>query len=117
MRVMTDVLPGEDAPLPRRFGGRPVSDEEALGVARRLARLTAASGRAKGKLAEPPVEMPPMSDLTLSAYRLPTPTIYRVKARAEAEGRRVTDVVRELLEGYASAPPGTLPTWHLPTED
>lgn len=110
-------LPGEAGPLPRRFGGRPVTDEEALGVARRLARLTAETGRAKGKLAEIPEMMPPMSDLTLTAYRVPTATIHRVRARAEVEGRRVTDVVREVLEGYAGSAPGTVARWELPTGD
>lgn len=109
------MLPGEDGPLPRRFGGRPITDEEAVGVARRLARLVAASGRAKGKLAEVPDEMPPPSDLTLSAYRVPTATLYKVRARAEVEGRRVTDVVREVLEGYAASAPGTVARWELPT--
>lgn len=109
------LLPGEDGPLPRRFGGRPVSDVEALGVARRLARRASEGDRVKGKLAEVPEVLPPVADLTVSAYRLPTVTIYRVRARAELEGRRVTDVVRELLEGYGAAAPGTVAKWELPS--
>lgn len=108
-----NLLPGEVAPLPRRYGGRPLTDDEVLGVARRHARALAETGRT-GRSALVPDALPPGSELTQSAFRLPTVLMMRVKARAEVEGRTLTAVVRELLEGYGASAPGTVARFELP---
>ena len=101
-----------------RYGGEPVSEAEALGVARRLARTFAAavpagSGRRIKAMAD--VESwPPASRMTQVAWRMPQGLIFRVRARAEMEGRTVTDVVREALEAYASSSPGSRATYATP---
>jgi len=90
-----------------RHGGEPITDDEALGVARRLARAQAARGRVLIALAEPdqlpPHDAPPIQ----SAHRLHPRLVMRVRAKAEMEGTTVTDVIRDALEAYAASAPGS----------
>lgn len=100
-------LPTEAAPAPMVWGRGPITDDEALGVARRLARIELAHGRQNTKLTVPdelPAEDAPRVS---SLFRLPPRTMAFVKARAEAEGVTVTDVVRAALAAYAGGRPGT----------
>ena len=113
MTAHSDTFPGEDGPLPMRVGGEPITDAEALGVARRIARLQAAQGRKLTALAEP-AELPRWDARPVqAAYRLHPRLLMRVRAKAEMEGRTVTDVVEEALEGYAASPPGSRPRYTL----
>lgn len=99
------MLPGEDGPLEMRHGGSPITPDEALGVARRWAKVARGQGR-KLRL-DVPVELPG-TDVPLqpAAYRFPPRLLMFVRAKAEMEGRTVTDVITEALEGYASSAPG-----------
>ena len=109
-----EPLPGEDAPLPMRFGGAPVTDQEALGVARRLARAQTAQGRKLSNLAEPTVLPPADARLVQSAHRMPPRLLMRARAKAEMEGVTLTSVITAALEAYASSPPGAKPAFVLP---
>lgn len=102
-----ELLPGEDGPLEMRYGGEPVTPEEALGVARRWARVAATQGRQRTNLALPE-EVPPL-DATLipAAYRLPPRLLMLVRAKAEMESTTVTAVVTEALTAYAASSPGS----------
>lgn len=105
---MTDeLLPGEDGPLPMRHGGAPISDAEALGVARRLARLQADRGRRLTALAEVDELPPPDAVLVQSAHRLPPRLLMRVRAKAEMEGVTVSSIIEASLKEYADSPPGS----------
>src|SRR5690606_41152175 len=77
-------LPGEDAPLAMRPGGAPITPEEALGVARRVARVARAHGRLVRLDAVD--ELPP-EDATLvpAAYRLPPRLLHAMRAKAEID--------------------------------
>ena len=101
-----NTLPGESGPLPMRFGGAPVTDQEALGVARRLARKQAAQGRKLSNLAEPDTLPPADANLVQSAHRMPPRLLMRARAKAEMEGVTLTSVMTAALEAYASSPPG-----------
>src|SRR5690606_31563470 len=93
-------LPGEDAPLAMRPGGAPITPEEALGVARRVA-------RARGRLVRlDAVDELPREDATLvpAAYRLPPRLLHPVRAKAEMEGRSVTAVLTEALQDASDSP-------------
>lgn len=105
--AQTSMLPGEAGPLPMRYGGEPITDQEALGVARRLARMQAAQGRRLSALAEP-TELPPVdARMIQSAHRLPPRLLMKVRAKAEMEDSSVTDILREALEAYAASAPGS----------
>ncbi|MBK5248656.1 MAG: hypothetical protein JJE50_04345 [Actinomycetales bacterium] len=111
-------LPGEDGPLPMRYGGEPVTNLEALGVARRLARLfvtsqAEGSGRTIAAMAEVE-EWPTETTMTQVAWRVPRGLILRVRARAEMEGLTVSQVVRDALEAYAAGSPGSKVTYPRP---
>lgn len=99
-------LPGEDGPLEMRHGGAPITPDEALGVARRWARVARGQGRRLRNL-DLPNELPlPDATLVPAAYRLPPRQLMFVRAKAEMEGRTVTDIVTEALQGYAESAPG-----------
>ncbi len=98
-------LPGEDAPLPRRLGGEPVTADEALGV---LRRHTRAQANRTGKAADVPETLPSATAPKVATlFRLPPRTMAFVRAKAEAEGATVTTIVEEALEAYARTPPGS----------
>ncbi|NCT91988.1 hypothetical protein GXB85_13655 [Cellulomonas sp. APG4] len=99
-------LPGEDGPLPMRRGGAPITDDEALGVARRLARVQVAHGRRLTSLSAP-TELPAPDTRIQSAHRLPARLLMRVRAKAEMEGRTVTSVIEDALREYADSVPGS----------
>ncbi len=102
-------LPGEDAPLAMRPGGAPITPEEALGVARRVARVA----RARGRLVRLDAvdELPPEeATLVPAAYRL----LHAVRAKAEMEGRSVTAVLTEALQAYADSPPAATVRYRVP---
>lgn len=54
---------------------------------------------------------PAPGDRTMAAYRIPTGVLYMARAKAEAEGINLTDVVTELLGGYIAAPMGSTTVW------
>jgi hypothetical protein len=110
-----DPLPGELTPLYWDGSRRgPVTDVEALGVARRLADRAAREGRTRSAMARP-VELPPLDALRImSAYRLPARAVMVARARAELEGLTLTAVIDECLIGYAASAPGTVATWAYP---
>lgn len=111
METPLTPLPGEDAPLAMRYGGEPITPAEALGVARRLARLAADRGRT-GRAATIPDALPPVDGgTTLGTYKLPVRLLAFVRAKAEMEERTVTDVVTEALEAYVATPPGARAGW------
>ena len=100
------TLPGESEALPMRYGGEPITPEEALGVARRHARVQASQGRKLKSMGQ--VDKLPAYDANLvqSAHRFPPRLLFFVKAKAEMEGVTVTEVLTQALEAYASSPPG-----------
>lgn len=106
MSVSTmSTLPGENAPLEMVPGRGPITEAEALGVARRLARREIANGRKNTKVTVPD-ELPAEDALrTSSLFRLPPRMMAFVKARAEMEGRTVTSVVEEALAAYGYGAP------------
>ncbi|WP_182112783.1 hypothetical protein [Actinotalea sp. JY-7876] len=104
----TPPLPGEHAPLDpaTRPYGQPVTDAEALGVARRVARKALSEGRRRSSMAVP-VELPPAdAPSVMSAWRLPARLLMRARAKAELEGVTLTRVLGEALSAYASSSPG-----------
>jgi hypothetical protein len=52
----------------------------------------------------------------MAAYRLPEQTLYMARAKAEAEGTGLTDVVREPLWAYGHSPMGSQAVWIGPDE-
>lgn len=101
------LLPGEDGPLEMRHGGEPITPDEALGVARRWAKIQRGQGRKLTHLDVPEALPPADATPVPAAYRLPPRLIMFVRARAEMEGRTVTDVVTEALTAYANGVPGS----------
>ena len=101
------TLPGELEPLPMRYGGAPVSDAEALGVARRHARVARAQGRKLGAMGD--TDRFPSDDEKLvgAAYRFSRADLFRARAKAEMEGRTLTEVLSEALAAYAESAPGS----------
>lgn len=83
-----------------RYLGDPITETEALGVARRLADVT---GRALPD--ELPVEGAPV---VLTAFRISPRVLAFARARAEAEGLTMTDVVRAALSAYAGGRLGSV---------
>lgn len=109
---MTDAhFPGEDGPLAMRYGGEPITPDEALGVARRLARSRASAGRT-GKNAVAPERLPTVGESkSLGTYQLDDRLLAFARAKAEMEDRPLTDVVDEALSAYIAAPPGARAHW------
>lgn len=107
-------LPGEDGPLPMRHGGEPIRPEEALGVARRWAKVARGQGRKLTNLDVPDVLPPVDAKLVPAAYRLPPRMLMFARAKAEMEGRTLTDVLTEALEGYVSSAPGAQVKYRAP---
>ena len=94
-----------------RIGGPPLTDDEALGVARRIARTFAArqapnSMRSLNAMAETET-WPDPNKTTQAAWRLPVALLWRLRAKAEVEGITTTQVVRQALEAYVASPPGS----------
>lgn len=93
-------LPGEDTPLPMRYLGAPITDAEALGVARRHARRRPA--------ATVPEELPEEgAALILTTVKLHPRAAAFARARAEMENLTLSDIVRAAVESYAFDSPGT----------
>ena len=113
-----DPLPGELSPLYWDGSRRgPVTEAEALGVARRLADRAAREGRVRSAMARP-VELPDRDALrVMTASRLPARVVMLARGRAELEGRTLTDVIELALVGYAASAPGTTATWDYPDDD
>lgn len=102
------ALPGEDAPLPRRRGGPPVTPEEALGTARRMLKERA---RRRGE-PEPelPEALPFLEESGVSpilSIRSPRRIWWIGHAKADMEGRGLSDAMREALGAYGASPPGS----------
>ena len=110
-----EYLPGEDAPLPARRGGKPVTPEEALGTARRMAREQAVRRGVEPELPEV-LPFPSESGTTpLLSIRVPRRKLWFAHAKADMEGRTVSDATREFLDLYGSTPPGWVMTFAPPT--
>lgn len=45
------------------------------------------------------------------AFRMPQDVMAWAKAWADTDGRALSDVLRELLDGYGHAPLGSVPVW------
>ena len=103
----SDALPGEDHPIPWT-AGKTLTIEEVVGVNRRL----------QGRRATGGVDAAPLdqlgSHLVPVAFRMPQDVLAWAKARAETDGRTLSDVLRELLNGYGHAPLGSVPIWVQP---
>lgn len=97
-----------------RYGGPPITDEEALGVARRLATVRETPGRKLSNMSAPGELPAPNAPAVQAAYRLPPRLLMRARAKAEMEGRTVTSVIIDALEGYASSSPGSRQRWVAP---
>ncbi len=112
--MTTDRLPGEDSPVPMTWARGPITDAEALGVARRTVRADRERARA-GQRREVPEVLPARgADRTSSVFRLDTHDAWVARARAEAEGVPLAAVVAAALAAYADGRPGT-PTTFEPT--
>lgn len=100
-------LPGEDAPLPRRTGGNPPTELEALGTARRMAREQA---QRRGVDPELPDALPfreTSGTTPLLSVRVPKRDLWFAHAKGDMEDRTVSDVVREAVNEYGKTPPGS----------
>ena len=112
-------LPGELSAIQWHGERRgPITDSEALGTSRRLARLVASRGRPDLTNAAAPVVLPDAdAKRVMAGHRLQPRSLAFAKTRAELEGRGLTAVLDQLLESYGAAPPGTRATWHYPDDD
>lgn len=109
------IFPGEDAPLPMRIGGQPITDAEALGVARRYVRE---QNETSGKNEPVPDELPLPSEpgrTPIESFRLPRRRKWRARARAEMEGKSLTEVINEALEAYGNSSPGSVVQYVMPS--
>jgi hypothetical protein len=107
-------LPGEDAPLPRRHGGNPPTPAEALGTGRRLAREYATR---RGLPVEVPDVLPfaeQAGSSPLISVRMSKRATWFAHAKADMEGRSVSDVVREAVDAYIASPPGAVVRYEMP---
>lgn len=111
-------LPGEEEALEFRLGGEPITPDEALGVARRMARVHAAYAEARNNPAPPVPDALPPADAgpVPAAYRLPPRLLSFVRAKAEMEGTTVTAVIIEALTAYANSVPGARVEYRMPRE-
>lgn len=98
-------LPGETAPLQFELGRGPITEDEALGVARRHARREITMGRLNSKTVVPDVLPAEDANRVSSIYRLPPRVVAVAKARAEMEGDTMTAVIERLLREYAAGTP------------
>jgi hypothetical protein len=104
-------LPGEDGPLDpeQRPHLAPITDAEALGVARRHARKAIKDGRRRTAMAVPDELPPPDAPPIMTAWRLPPRLLLRAKAKAELEDRTtLTRVLIDALAAYAASSPGAV---------
>lgn len=112
-----EPLPGEDAPLPRRIGGNPPTELEALGTARRMAREQAAR---RGVAPELPESLPfreTSGTTPILSIRAPKRDLWFGHAKADMEDRTVSDFVREALHEYGQTPPGSKLVFVPPNHD
>lgn len=101
----TDVLPGELAPLEYIDGRGPITEQEALGVARRFARKEIANGRRNTKITVPDALPNEGENKTSHIFRLPPRDVAFAKARAEMEGLSLTAIVEAAIHAYAHGAP------------
>ena len=103
-----DAYPGELEPLPRRRGGPPVTADEALGTARRMAREQAKRRGVDPELPDA-LPFPEQSGTTpLVSVRVPPRTLWFAHAKADMEGRNLSAAIREFIETYGACPPGSV---------
>jgi hypothetical protein len=99
-RAAADELPGEFEALTWHAGRGAVTEQEALGVARRQQRLHAK------RRAELITELPAGDETKhISVYRLPPRALMFAKARAEIERTTLTAVLEAFLTEYAFGTP------------
>jgi len=97
-----------------RHGGEPVTADEALGVARRHARLVAETSRRQPPREVPDVLPPVGAAKTQVLFRLPPRSLAYARARAEMEGATLTQIVEEALDAYGRGVPGSRVTYTPP---
>lgn len=104
---LKDALPGELKPLPWIAGRGPITDEEALGVARRRCRVElAGQPKTSGQRSVVPDELPAQrAPKKAAVFRLPARAMAVAHARAELEGVPLTAVLEEMLVAYATGAP------------
>lgn len=102
-----EPLPGEDAPLPPRIGGKPPTELEALGTARRMAREQAQRRGVEPELPEALPFRETSGTTPLLSVRVPKRDLWFGHAKADMEDRTVSDVVRETVNEYGKTPPGS----------
>ena len=103
-----ESFPGEKTRLPF-IPGHVLTDEEVIGINRRL------DTRRPGPSPEGAAAAPRQfgygdlldDSLAPVAYRMPRNLMARAKARADVEGRTLSDVMREFLESYGGGRQGT----------
>lgn len=102
------MLPGEARPLAMKVGRKPITEDEALGVLRRLARVEMRTARASARDKDIPEELPaPDAKRTHTIFRISPRTMAFVKARAEAENTNVTELAEAFFTQYAKGKLGT----------
>ena len=99
------LLPGEAAPLEYIDGRGPITAQEALGVARRVARKEIASGRRNTKMTVPDALPEVGENKTSHIFRLPPLDVAFARARAEMEGVSLTAVVEAAIRAYGQGSP------------
>lgn len=106
-------LPGENGfPDERRRDPRPVTEDEALGYARHLARLERDYGRSTKRPApEIPDELPEAGRRIPAAYRFDGRLLSLARAKAAIEQTTVTAILEDALAGYVAAPPDAVALW------
>lgn len=102
-----ELLPGEDAPLPRRIGGNPPTEFEALGTARRMAREQAARRNVAPDLPDSLPFRETSGTTPLLSVRVPKRDLWFAHAKGDMEDRTVSDVVRDAVHEYGKTPPGS----------
>lgn len=106
-------LPGEDAPLPKRRGGV-VTPDEALGTGRRLVKEHAARRGIEPDLPEALPYSEQSGTTPLLSVRCGRRATWFGHARADLEGRTLSDAVREFVTLYGQNPPGSEITFVMP---
>lgn len=107
MAAIASTLPGEDAPLPLRRGGPPPTADEALGTARRMARERAARRGVEPELPDSLPFLETSGTTPILSIRTPRRMWWFGHAKADMEGRSLSDAMREALSAYGASPPGS----------
>ena len=105
------LLPGEDAPLPKRRGGPPVTPDQALGTGRRMERQYAERHHKPVSLPEELPYAEQSGTTPLLSVRVSKRAQWFAYARADMEGRDLSAAIREFIDMYGQNPPGSALTF------